>query len=35
LPLEEAVRRAKEFVSAAIAQHHAWDGIHALNHSPV
>jgi hydroxymethylpyrimidine/phosphomethylpyrimidine kinase len=35
LSLEEAVRRAKNFVSAAIAQHHAWDGIHALNHSPL
>lgn len=34
LSLEEAVRRAKEFVSAAIAQHHAWNDIHALNHSP-
>ncbi|MFN2623291.1 MAG: bifunctional hydroxymethylpyrimidine kinase/phosphomethylpyrimidine kinase [Chthoniobacterales bacterium] len=34
LSLEEAVRRAKEFVSATIAQHHAWNDIHALNHSP-
>ena len=34
LSLEEAVRRAKEFVSATIAQHHAWGNIHALNHSP-
>jgi len=34
LSLEEAVRRAKEFVSATIAQHYAWDRIHALNHSP-
>ena len=34
LSLEEAVRRAKNFVSAAIAQHHAWNGIHALNHAP-
>jgi len=34
LPLEEAVRRAKNFVSAAIAQHHAWGELHALNHSP-
>ncbi|MFL6520759.1 MAG: bifunctional hydroxymethylpyrimidine kinase/phosphomethylpyrimidine kinase [Chthoniobacterales bacterium] len=33
LPLEEAVRRAKNFVSAAIAKHHAWGDIHALNHS--
>lgn len=35
LALEEAVRRAKTFVSAAIAQHHGWDRIHALNHSPL
>jgi hydroxymethylpyrimidine/phosphomethylpyrimidine kinase len=35
LALEEAIRRAKSFVSAAIAQHHAWDRIHALNHSPL
>ena len=34
LSLEEAIRRAKKFVTAAIAQHHAWDAIHALNHSP-
>ena len=34
LPLEEAIRRAKNFVSAAIAEHHAWGDIHALNHSP-
>lgn len=39
LPLEESVRRAKKFVTATIAQHHAWktaDGaaLHALNHSP-
>lgn len=34
LALEEAVGRAKNFVSAAIAQHHAWNDIHALNHSP-
>jgi hydroxymethylpyrimidine/phosphomethylpyrimidine kinase len=33
LPLEEAVRRAKNFVSAAIAQHHVWNDIYALNHS--
>jgi hydroxymethylpyrimidine/phosphomethylpyrimidine kinase len=38
-PLEESVRRAKEFVTAAIAQHHAWQtpegsALHALNHSP-
>jgi hydroxymethylpyrimidine/phosphomethylpyrimidine kinase len=35
LGLEESVRRAKQFVSAAIAQHHAWNDIHALNHSPL
>jgi hydroxymethylpyrimidine/phosphomethylpyrimidine kinase len=34
LALEEAVRRAKTFVSATIAQHYAWGDIHALNHSP-
>jgi hydroxymethylpyrimidine/phosphomethylpyrimidine kinase len=34
LQLEEAVGRAKKFVSTAIAQHHAWGDIHALNHSP-
>jgi hydroxymethylpyrimidine/phosphomethylpyrimidine kinase len=34
LALEEAVRRAKNFVAATIAQHHAWNNIHALNHSP-
>ncbi|HEY2614159.1 MAG TPA: bifunctional hydroxymethylpyrimidine kinase/phosphomethylpyrimidine kinase, partial [Chthoniobacterales bacterium] len=34
LELGEAIQRAKKFVSAAIVQHHAWDGIHALNHSP-
>jgi hydroxymethylpyrimidine/phosphomethylpyrimidine kinase len=33
LPIEESVRGAKNFVSAAIAQHHAWNDIHALNHS--
>jgi hydroxymethylpyrimidine/phosphomethylpyrimidine kinase len=33
LALEEAVRRAKNFVSAAIAGHYAWGDIHALNHS--
>jgi len=37
--LEEAVRRAKEFVSATIRQHFAWRtssgaALHALNHSP-
>ncbi len=34
LPLEGAVRRAKKFVTAAIAQHFAWDSIQALNQSP-
>jgi hydroxymethylpyrimidine/phosphomethylpyrimidine kinase len=34
LSLEEAIRRAKKFVTATIAQHYAWDAIHALNHSP-
>jgi hydroxymethylpyrimidine/phosphomethylpyrimidine kinase len=39
LPLEDAVRRAKKFVTATIAQHHAWQSpqgaaVHALNHSP-
>jgi hydroxymethylpyrimidine/phosphomethylpyrimidine kinase len=35
LPLEDAIYGAKKFVSAAIAEHHTWDGIHALNHSPL
>jgi hydroxymethylpyrimidine/phosphomethylpyrimidine kinase len=39
LPLEEAVRRAKKFVTATIAQHYAWKtsqgaSLDALNHSP-
>ncbi|HEV2842454.1 MAG TPA: bifunctional hydroxymethylpyrimidine kinase/phosphomethylpyrimidine kinase [Chthoniobacterales bacterium] len=39
LPLEEAVRRAKNFVTATIAQHHSWEAasgapLQALNHSP-
>jgi hydroxymethylpyrimidine/phosphomethylpyrimidine kinase len=34
LPLEEAVGRAKKFITAAIAQCHRWDAVHALNHSP-
>lgn len=34
LLLKEAIRQAKNFVTAAIAQHHAWGGIHALNHLP-
>jgi len=32
--LEDAIRRGKKFVTAAIAQHHEWDAVHALNHSP-
>ena len=32
LPLAEAVRQAKIFVHQAIAQHHAWGDVHALNH---
>ena len=32
LPLADAVREAKMFVHQAIAQHHAWGGVHALNH---
>ena len=37
--LEEAVRRAKKFVTATIAQHLSWEAasgtsLHALNHSP-
>jgi hydroxymethylpyrimidine/phosphomethylpyrimidine kinase len=34
LGLEDAIRRAKSFVSATIAQHHEWGDVHALNHSP-
>jgi hydroxymethylpyrimidine/phosphomethylpyrimidine kinase len=39
LSLEEAVRRAKKFVTATIAQHCGWKtpsgvSLHALNHSP-
>ena len=39
LPLEQAVQRAKKFVTAAIAQHLAWKTpqgatLQALNHSP-
>ncbi len=38
-PLEEAIKRAKLFVTRAIAQHFSWssksgENIHALNHSP-
>jgi len=38
-PLEEAIGHAKKFVTAAIAQHHAWEtkdgkSIHALRHTP-
>ena len=36
--LENAVRHAKKFVSAAITQHFQWQqglsAVHALNHSP-
>ena len=35
LELDDSIRRAKNFVSAAIAQHHAWSNIHALNHAPL
>lgn len=34
LALKDAVARAKKFVTASIAQHHAWNSLHALNHSP-
>ena len=39
LALKESIARAKEFVTATIAQHHAWQtpegsALHALNHSP-
>lgn len=39
LSLEEAVRRAKKFVTATISQHLSWEtasgaSLHALNHSP-
>jgi hydroxymethylpyrimidine/phosphomethylpyrimidine kinase len=39
LSVEEAVRRAKKFVTATIAQHRSWETasgapLHALNHSP-
>ena len=39
LSLEDAVRRAKKFVTATIAQHLSWEtasgaALHALNHSP-
>jgi len=32
LGLEEAVARAKAFVTEAIRRHHRWGGVHALNH---
>lgn len=32
LPLAAAVREAKMFVHRAIARHHAWGDVHALNH---
>jgi hydroxymethylpyrimidine/phosphomethylpyrimidine kinase len=31
--LDDAVKRAKRFVTEAIRLHHRWGGIHALNHS--
>jgi hydroxymethylpyrimidine/phosphomethylpyrimidine kinase len=34
LALEESIRRAKNYVTATIAQHHSWNAIHVLNHSP-
>jgi hydroxymethylpyrimidine/phosphomethylpyrimidine kinase len=34
LPLEEAVRQGKQFVSRAIAQHFSWQSVQALNHAP-
>jgi hydroxymethylpyrimidine/phosphomethylpyrimidine kinase len=34
LPLEPAIGRAKEFVTAAIRHHFKWGAIAALNHSP-
>jgi hydroxymethylpyrimidine/phosphomethylpyrimidine kinase len=39
LALEESIRRGKQFVTAAIAQHFSWEregaaSMHALNHSP-
>jgi hydroxymethylpyrimidine/phosphomethylpyrimidine kinase len=32
MALEEAVGRAKQFVTAAIRHHHRWGAVHALNH---
>ena len=32
-PMEEAVARAKNFVTAAIREHFEWKNVHALNHS--
>jgi hydroxymethylpyrimidine/phosphomethylpyrimidine kinase len=34
LALKDAISRAKKFVTASIAQHYAWNTVHALNHSP-
>jgi hydroxymethylpyrimidine/phosphomethylpyrimidine kinase len=31
--LEEAIGRAKEFVSATIQEHLRWGDVHALNHN--
>ena len=33
LPLEAAVSRAKQYVTAAIKKHHRWGETHALNHT--
>ena len=33
IKMEEAVARAKAFVTAAISEHFEWEGVHALNHS--
>jgi len=34
LSLEQAIERAKDYVSAAIRDHFTWKNIHALNHFP-
>ena len=34
LSLNDAIARAKKYVTATIEQHHKWAAIHALNHSP-
>jgi hydroxymethylpyrimidine/phosphomethylpyrimidine kinase len=33
LPLEEAIARAKKFVTESIRNHFQWGSLHALNHS--